>query len=231
MLMGLWGKDTEWQADHRLPEIPAEPMPVEGVERLAITRSLNLMQAKQRLLVRGQQLGLDRSTNWLPELDLGLHGERREGPWATGPEISFPLPLFDQGQGRIGRALAEVRRAQLDYYALAVEVRAAARASLDRLEGSRDRALYYRDILLPLHERIVNEAQLQYNAMQLGPAQLLRAREQQIETAIAYVDTLRDYWIARGDLARILGGWMPNSKDAAVTGAAGQAGMKDSERH
>ena len=67
------------------------------------------------------------------------------------------------------------------------------------MEGFRDRALYYRDIMLPLHERIVNESQLQYNAMQLGPIQLLRAREQQIETAVAYIEALRDYWLARGD--------------------------------
>ena len=60
-------------------------------------------------------------------------------------------------------------------------MRATARAVRDRVEGARDRALYYRDILLPLHERIVNETQLQYNAMQLGPLQLLRAREQQIK--------------------------------------------------
>ena len=75
------------------------------------------------------------------------------------------------------------------------------RAVRDRMEGARDRALYYRDIMLPLHERIVNEAQLQYNAMQLGPIQLLRAREQQIETAVAYIEALRDYWLARGDAA------------------------------
>ena len=57
--------------------------------------------------------------------------------------------------------------------------------------------MYYRDILLPLHERIVNEAQLQYNAMQLGPVQLLRARERQIETAVSYVETLREYCLSK----------------------------------
>ena len=228
-LMGLWGEETQWQIDRRLADIPAEPMQVAGLERLAVSSSLDLLQARQRVLVSGEQLGFNRSTNWLPELDFGVHGEREEGSWQTGPEIAFPIPLFDQGQGRIARALAELRRAQNDYYALAVDVRSAARAFRDRVEGARDRALYYRDILLPLHERIVNEAQLQYNAMQLGPFQLLRAREQQIETAVAYIDALRDYWLARGDVNQILSGRLPSGNALPTGGTGGQAGMRESE--
>ena len=74
--------------------------------------------------------------------------------------------------------------------------------------------MYYRDILLPLHERIVNEAQLQYNAMQLGPLQLLRAREQQIKPPLHTSKSLRDYWLARGDLGQVLSGRLPSSGTA-----------------
>lgn len=228
-LMGLWGKETRWQSDGRLADIPTEPLHVAELERLAVSSSLDLLQARQRILVSGEQLGFNRSTNWLPELDFGVHGEREEGSWQTGPEIAFPIPLFDQGQGRIGRALAELRRAQNEYYALAVDVRSAARAFGDRVEGARDRALYYRDILLPLHERIVNEAQLQYNAMQLGPFQLLRAREQQIETAVAYIDALREYWLARGDVGQLLGGRLPSGNGLPTGGTGGKMGMRQSE--
>lgn len=230
-LMGLWGKETRWQTDGRLADIPTEPLQVAELERLAVSSSLDLLQARQRILVSGEQLGFNRSTNWLPELDFGVHGEREEGSWQTGPEIAFPIPLFDQGQGRIGRALAELRRAQNDYYALAVDVRSAARAFRDRVEGARDRALYYRDILLPLHERIVNEAQLQYNAMQLGPFQLLRAREQQIETAVAYIDALREYWLARGDVGQLLGGRLPSGNGLPSGGTGGKMGTRQSEAH
>jgi hypothetical protein len=52
----------------------------------------------------------------------------------------------------------------------------------------------------------VNEAQLHYNAMQLGPIELLRAREQQIEVATAYVEALRDYWVAHGDYQQLMAG-------------------------
>ena len=78
--------------------------------------------------------------------------------------------------------------------------------------------------MLPLQERIVNEAQLQYNAMQLGPVQLLRAREQQIEMGAAYVEALRDYWLARTELTQLLSGRLPGG--ASARGAEATAVMR-----
>ncbi|MEX0806931.1 MAG: TolC family protein [Candidatus Binatia bacterium] len=231
ILMGLWGKQTDWQSDGRLPDIPEQPLRTEDLEQLALTRSMDLLSARQRIVIAGNQLGFNRWTALVPELHAGPLGERSEGSWEVGPTLEFPIPLFDQGQARIGRAVAELRRAQQEYYALAVRIRGTAWAVRDRLEGARDRALYYRDILMPLRERIVNEAQLQYNAMQLGPFQLLQAREQQIETAVAYVEALREYWLARGDAGQILRGLLPSSVAVPTSGTSGQTGMRDSEGH
>lgn len=220
-LMGLWGKQTEWQTDERLPEIPQQPIQTEELERVALNRSVDLLNARQRLVSAGEQLGLNKATALIPESHMGALGERTDGAWEVGPVLEFPIPLFDQGQARTGRAAAELRRAQQEYYALAIRIRSMSRAVRDRMEGARDRALYYRDIMLPLHERIVNEAQLQYNAMQLGPIQLLRAREQQIETGAAYVEALRDYWLARAELAQLLSGRLPGGDGARAGEAAG----------
>ncbi len=221
-LMGLWGKQTEWQTDERLPEIPQQPIQTEDIERVALSRSVDLLNARQRLVSAGEQLGLNRATALIPESHMGALGERTDGEWEVGPVLEFPIPLFDQGQARTGRAAAELRRAQQEYYSLAIRIRSMSRAVRDRMEGARDHALYYRDIMLPLHERIVNEAQLQYNAMQLGPIQLLRAREQQIETGAAYVAALRDYWLARAELAQLLSGRLPGG-DGARAGEAAAA--------
>ncbi len=231
ILMGFWGSQTDWQSQGRLPDVPNKPMQTEDIEQLALKQSLDLVAARQRIEVAGGQLGFTRWTTLLPEINAGPSGERREGSWEVGPKLEFPLPLFDQGQAQIGRAAAELRRSQQDYYAVAVRVRATARAVRDRLEGARDRALYYRDILLPLHERIINETQLQYNAMQLGPLQLLRAREQQIETAVRYVETLREYWIARADLVQISSGRLPTPMTTAVSGISGSTSMREGEGH
>jgi cobalt-zinc-cadmium efflux system outer membrane protein len=231
ILMGLWGKETQWQTDQRLPEIPEQTLQTEDLERLALDKSVDLLNARQRIMLAGNQLGFNRWTALVPELHAGPRGEREEGSWELGPTLEFPIPLFDQGQARIGRAAAELRRSQQEYYALAVRIRSTARAVQDRLEGTRDRALYYRDILLPLRERIVNEAQLQYNAMQLGPFQLLRAKEEQIETAAAYIETLREYWLARGDIGQIVAGRLPNSVAPTKRATGGQSRMRESEGH
>jgi len=92
-------------------------------------------------------------------------------------------------------------------------VRSSRRRS-ERLQGAWSRAVYYRDILLPLHERIVNETQLQYNAMQIGVFDLLRSREQQIQAAVAYIDTQLNYWLARTDLDHLMSGRLPAADGA-----------------
>lgn len=211
-LMGLSGSETEWEIDQRLPDIPAEPVQVKDIERTAVARSIDLSHARQRIMIAGQQLGYDRATALIPAMELGVGAEKEaDEPWGVGPSVAIPIPLFDQGQARVARAATELRRAQQEYYALAVRIRAIARAVQERLRGAQDRALYYRDILLPLQERIVNEAQLQYNAMQIGIFQLLRDRERQIEAGVSYVETLRDYWLARAELEQISSGRLPIS--------------------
>ena len=60
--------------------------------------------------------------------------------------------------------------------------------------------------MLPLRQQITQETRLQYNAMQVGAFQLLAAKQAEIETGVAYVDALRDYWIARDMLQQIIAG-------------------------
>jgi cobalt-zinc-cadmium efflux system outer membrane protein len=213
-LMGFWGQQTAWTIDQRLPDIPAQPISIEGLERQTISKSLDLDSARQSMIVAGERLGFNRAAAFLPDAETGAVAERDEGEWEVGPTLEFPLPLFDQGQARIGRGAVELRRAQQAYYALAVRIRSVARAVRDRVQSARGRALYYRDILLPLRERIVNESQLQYNAMQMGVFDLIRAKEQQVQTAVAYIETQLDYWLARVDLDQLLSGRLPRSSGA-----------------
>jgi hypothetical protein len=60
---------------------------------------------------------------------------------------------------------------------------------------------------------------------------LLRAREQQIETAVAYIESLRDYWLASGDLGQILSGRLPSSNGLPMGGTTTPAKMNGREGH
>jgi cobalt-zinc-cadmium efflux system outer membrane protein len=229
-LMGLWGQQTAWEIDPRLPDIPAQPAAVEGLERQALSKSLDLASTRQEMIVAGERLGFSRAAALFPDMEVGAKAERNEGEWEVGPTLEFPIPLFDQGQARIGRGAVAMRQTQQAYYAMAVRIRSVARSVRDRMQSARNRALYYRDMILPLHERIVNESQLQYNAMQIGVFDLLRSQERQIQAATAYINTQLNYWLARTDLEHLLSGRLPRSGEvqsmvqARTNGAATNGG-------
>jgi len=206
-LMGLWGTATNWKIADRLPEVPVDEIALETVENNAIVRSLDLGVYRQQILSTGQQLGVLRPFALFPEAEAGVGAEREaEGGWAVGPVLSGPIPIFDQGQARIASAEAELRRARQLYHALAVEIRSEARAAAIQLRSARDRVQYYRQVILPLRQQVVEQTQLQYNAMQIGPFQLLQAKRDQIETGRQYIDSLREYWIARSSVEQIANG-------------------------
>jgi cobalt-zinc-cadmium efflux system outer membrane protein len=217
-LMGLWGEAAQdWTATPmRLPEPPREPLDSERLESRAIERSLDLAAAERLIAAATENVALDRTSRLFPELIIGGKGERDGSEWEPGPTFTLPLPFFDHGQARMARAQAELRQARELRSALAVRIRAVARSTRDRLAGHRDRALHYRDVLLPVRDRILQETQLQYNAMQVGPLELLRAKEQQIETAVRYIDALWAYWDAHADLAIILAGRLPRTEPTPV---------------
>ena len=124
----------------------------------------------------------------------------------TGPTLKLELPIFNQGQGRIARREAELRQAERRLEAEAIDIRAEVREARDRLLAEKDLALYYRDELVPERKRVLDLTVTNYNAMLKGPYDLLLARQNEIAAERGYIDALRDYWIARTDLERAVGG-------------------------
>jgi cobalt-zinc-cadmium efflux system outer membrane protein len=102
-----------------------------------------------------------------------------------------------------------MRQQEQLYAAMGVRVRAAMRAVQGRASTARERAVYLKNVLLPMRERILNDTQLQFNAMNASVFQLLIARRDQIETGRAYVEALREYWLAKADLEQLRAGRIP----------------------
>jgi cobalt-zinc-cadmium efflux system outer membrane protein len=103
ILMGVWGKNTQWQTAGRLPDVPDATVETEDIETLALRRSLDLAAARQQILVLGEQLGFNRWTALVPELRSGPKGERSEGAWDVGPTLEFPIPLFESSSESFAR--------------------------------------------------------------------------------------------------------------------------------
>ena len=73
------------------------------------------------------------------------------------------------------------------------------------MDTKRKAVEYYRDIIIPVHEDVVQASQLEYNFMLLGAYTLLQVKQDEINARRNYILTLRDYWILRTDLEHASG--------------------------
>ncbi|CAN5601008.1 TolC family protein [soil metagenome] len=212
-LLGLWGDDTNWKIKGEVMAIPDASFTTKGLESLAVTQRLDLRAAHRDLTSAISALGLTKTYRWLPVLNMGFTGERDiDGALNMGPSFSLELPIFNQGQSRIARGEAQLQMAENKMEALAVDIRSQVREQRDKLLSLSDMAKYYHDDLLPTRIRVMNKAILQYNAMQLGSYELFTIKARELEAERAYIDTLRDYWITRAELERLVGGTLTPPK-------------------
>jgi cobalt-zinc-cadmium efflux system outer membrane protein len=209
-----------WSAQPDLPDLPATDLsPVEisvaNLEKIASQQRLDLAAAREQVLAAAQALGISQALRFLPDGAIGIDSEKTpDGQTVTGPTISLPIPIFDTGQAKTMAARARLDEAGARYTALAVQIGAEVRRAKNHLASARTRVETFRDVLLPLHARIVDESVKQYNGMLLGVFQLLTARQNQIDAQRAEIAALRDYWIARAELARAVGGKLPANSPA-----------------
>jgi cobalt-zinc-cadmium efflux system outer membrane protein len=217
-ILGLWGARTEWKLAQRLPVLPdRDPVP-EQLERIAMKQRLDVGAAKQELGLMDTALSLARNSRYTGLVNVGAHAHQDpDGAVLVGPTLSLELPIFDQRQGMIGRLEAERREAQSRVDELAIDARSEVRVAAAQLAVARHSAERYKQALLPLRAQVLDEAQLEYNGMQIGLFELLAAKQGQIEAARSYLETVRDYWVARAELERALGGRLPAASPPAVT--------------
>ena len=208
-VMGIFGEEIEWTMHRRLPMIPEEEVDLDMIESRVIEKSLDLALARQRIITAGNLLGFQETTALFPVMRAGVGTENEAGNWRVGPTLALPIPFFDQGQARIARSFSELRIQQDNYIALAIEIRSKTREARENIGAAMQLSEHYQNIILPLRERITGEAQLQYNAMQIGVFELLRARERQIEAGEGYVKFLLDYWTSRAMIDLLLKGRTP----------------------
>jgi outer membrane protein, heavy metal efflux system len=206
-LMGTWGDDTAWKIDNELPELPAGDFSQQRLESLAISQRLDLAATKTQISALVGSLGITKTYRYVGSIEFGVDTEKdTDGQRVTGPTWQWELPIFNRGQGRIAKLQAELRQAERRLESEAVAIRAEVREARDRLIAKRDLATYYRDELLPGRKKILELTLTHYNAMLKSPYDLLLAKQNEISAERGYVAALRDYWIARADLERAVGG-------------------------
>lgn len=207
VLMGVWGDDVGWKIHEELQELPEdEPFDWANLEREAVANSLDLAIAAQDIRTAGYRRDVAAKTGLLPTLHVGSLAERDQSEWEVGPTIGLSLPLFGRNQGLTSALDAKIVQRQHQRAALAIAIRSSVRAARRRVVTARQVAQYIRGELIPLRERILQETQLQYNAMLIGVLRLLDAKRAAFDGERQGINALRDYWAARASLRSLLNG-------------------------
>jgi outer membrane protein TolC len=227
-LLGLWREDFAFELPPRLPDLPKAPRDPVDLEKTALSKRLDVQAALQETQNVASSLGLTRVTGFMNVLEVGYSRNSESGlPRQTGYEIELRLPLFDWGGARVARSqyvyMQSVNRAA----DTAVRARSEVREAFTAYRTAFDMSRHYRDEIVPLRRRISDENVLRYSGMLISVFELLADARQQIAAVNAYIETLRDYWIADSNLDLALTGTsrgamgVPGSSVEAAAGAAG----------
>ena len=226
VLMGLWGPRSDgWKITSGIANLPPAEYRCNDLEEQALSERLDLKAAKEEFIAAADTLGLSRYAAMFTEATIGVHSEREpEGSTTLGPSLSIPIPIFDTGEAANARAMSLLRTSQRRYAALAIEIRAAVRASYAKMEIARKRAEFLRRDVLPLQTKILSQTNMLYNGMFIGVFGLLDAKVGQIGVERSYAESLKEFWISRAELERAIGNSLsivkPNPASEETTRAA-----------
>ena len=216
-LLGIWGNlAVSFRIQPKLADLPAEEVGLDQLESAAIAQRADLAAAIEQARTLAYAASLARSTRWTGVVNIGADVARlRDGRYVVGPTASIELPIFDQRQAVIARLEAAERAAQQTVRAVAVDIRSDVRRARARVVATRRFAERYREVIIPTRQNVVRLAQTQYDSMLMGVFQLLVARQMEINAYRDYIEMVRDYWIARSDLERAVGGGLPPSPSSS----------------
>lgn len=201
-LLGLTDNKA-FQLPERLPDLPKTSESLKQVTSDDFSKRLDLQKMKQETEALAQQLGLTKITRLINVLEIGparvLEG-RRGDPYKKGFSIGFELPIFDWGSAKVKRAEGQYMQSVNEVSAKAISAASEVRGSYNQYRTNYDAAKHYRDEIVPLRKRILQENLLRYNGMLIGPFDLMADARTQVLSVNSYIEAIRDFWIAESDL-------------------------------
>lgn len=222
-LIGLTGKETEWPLDATLPlPVVAEDDPAE-LQRIASENSLELLAARKGASVAAGAASITRHFRLLGTTTVGYGREREvDRSVIKGPTLDLELPIFNQGGSRVARAEARLKIARARLAQIELSSANSIALGAERVRVLSQVVTDYRSALVPERETVARESQLEQNYALIGEFEVLQARAQQFDAYQGLIEAVRDYWLARLDLSRLVGRRLPSDalpRQRAVTPA------------
>jgi cobalt-zinc-cadmium efflux system outer membrane protein len=206
------GPDPAWTLADTLPQPAAAVADEAALLELAGRQRADLDGARREVALLVDAVQVARRWRLLGEVRIGGEREREaSGEVVSGPTLELALPIFDQGQAGILRASAQLEASRAALRELELAVGDEVRTALDRWSNAAAAVAEYEKTLVPARQAIVEQQQLRQNFMLVGQFELLLAKQEEYDAWQGYLEAVRDYWIARSDLERAIGGTLPGA--------------------
>jgi outer membrane protein TolC len=211
-LMGLWHSDLDAYLPSALPGLPGSTRSVKAVEQDALNTRVDVQLERLEMEAMARSYGLTRKTHFLNVLDAaGIsktqkdRGEKRAN--GGGYELVLEVPLFDFGKANVREAEQRYLEAANRLGEMGVNAASEAREAYGAYRATYAIAKKYEGEVLPLHQTISAETELQYNAMQVDAFALLETGRARARAKVASIEAKRNFWLASMDLSvAVLGG-------------------------
>jgi outer membrane protein TolC len=197
------GERPPLQLAERLPELPQRIDELPDVERAVLQDRIDLRLMRMHLDELAQNLKLTKATRFVNVLDAGatrVQQGARQDPYETGFVLALEVPIFDSGRARIKNSEAIYLQAVDRFAQAAIEARSELRQAYANYRTAFDLARQQRDEVVPLYQSLARESLLRYNASLISVFELLAGAREQIASVDGYIQSLRDFWIAKSDL-------------------------------
>lgn len=203
-----------WRTVDQLAALPNSDLAEGALAENALSQRLDLASVRAEAAVLEDTLGVTRGWRLLGSVEAGYEWEREtDGTKLRGPTLALELPIFNQGQGAVARAEAQLLDARARANALALVVENDVATGVRQLALAREVSERYRLEWLPAADSAVERQQERFNFMLVGAFDLIQAKRDQYDAWQGYLESLRDYWIARSALRAATGGLLPGDKD------------------
>lgn len=201
---------VEWSLQRELASPLDLEEQVDALVALALASRLDLAAARRETETLADAERLARRYRWLGEIDIGIERET-DGARLTGPTLELELPLFNLRSQSALRAGGELEQARARLAALELDVAHEVRRAHLQMFAARGRAVEFGSVLIPEREAIVARTQEQQNYMLVGQFELLAAKQAEYDSYQGYLESVRDYWLARAELKRVVGARLPGT--------------------
>ena len=210
-LIGLSGADADWPVSAQLPSPVAAEDDADQLRAASESANLQLLAARQEVVVMEGAVATTRRFRLLGGTEIGYERETElDGQRITGPTLNLEVPIFNQGQARVARVEALLAQARARLAEREVAASNAVRLGVERVRILREIVATHRDALIPQRESVVARSQEQQNFMIIGVFELIQAKRQEFDAYQSYLESVRDYWLARVELMRAVGARLPS---------------------